>query len=196
VDAGELLVSKFTWQVTVLLSAIILAAGGIGAALVLRPAGVSHPPRPVAAVKRPATPKPSPSVAASPRIRHHPKPEPSAAVAPAPTGPAEPVLLIECNGNGVTEPPSYVLACGDGNGGLSGMTWSSWTSSGATGTGEYYENTCDPDCASGTFDDTPVTVVLSGPVIGDPSYFADMHVSGGAVDFSCTADQEGGMDCP
>jgi hypothetical protein len=193
VHAGKLPVSKYSWQATVLLAAIILAAGGIGAALVLRPAGVSHPSHPVAAVKRAATPKPSPSGAPSPRRTHHPKAEASGAAAPAP---AEPVLLIECNGNGVSEPSSYVLACGDGNGGLSGMTWSSWTSGGATGTGEYYENNCEPDCASGTFQDTPVTIALSGPVTGDPSYFADMHVSGGPIDFSCTADEDGGMNCP
>jgi hypothetical protein len=193
-------VSRYAWHATVLLAAIILAAGGIGAALVLRPAGESRPSHPVAVVKRAATPDLSPSLAASPRRTHHPRTHhptaaASAAVAPPPTGSAEPVLLIECDGNGVTEPSSYVLACGDGNGGLSGMTWSSWTSSGATGTGKYYANNCEPDCVSGTFVYTPVTVVLSGPVIGSPSYFADMHVSGGAIDLSCTADEMGGMDC-
>jgi hypothetical protein len=124
----------------------------------------------------------------------------SPAAAPAstrvPTSAAPEVLLIACNGNGVTEPSGSVLACGDGNGGLADLVWSSWTSSGGSGSGQYYENNCQPDCASGTFQYTPVTVVLSGPVNDDPAYFADMQITGGSLDISCTADADGGMDCP
>ena len=64
-----------------------------------------------------------------------------------------------------------------------------------TGTGQYYGNDCQPDCASGTFSYTPVTVVLSAPVPDDPAYYADMHVYGGLINFTCTANQDGGMDC-
>lgn len=146
----------------------------------------------------------------TPAAHHHPSAAPASSLAPAATTPPaattaptcmdtcgtpQPVLLIECNGNGVTQPASYTLACGDGNGGLSGMTWSTWTTGQATGTGQYYENDCQPDCASGTFVYTPVTVVLSAPVPDDPAYFADMHVYGGPINFTCTANQDGGMDC-
>lgn len=57
-----------------------------------------------------------------------------------------------------------MLACGDGNADLDHLTWSSWTSSGATGTGDYTHNLCQPDCAQGTFVSAPTTVRLSYPI--------------------------------
>jgi len=62
------------------------------------------------------------------------------------------------------EPARIVLACGDGNAFLAGLTWSSWTASRATATGYYTHNTCTPDCAQGTFVSTPASVTLADPV--------------------------------
>jgi len=72
------------------------------------------------------------------------------------------------------------LACADGNAGLSGLIWNTWTTSGTVGSGQYYENTCTPDCAGGTFVCTPVTVTLSDPLAtaDGGEYFTMMTVPG------------------
>lgn len=74
------------------------------------------------------------------------------------------------------EPPSIVLACGDGNAGVKDMSWSSWTATSATGTGDVYLNDCTPNCAGGTFHDYPATITLSD-VVGGPAgrLFSNMH---------------------
>jgi hypothetical protein len=62
------------------------------------------------------------------------------------------------------EPSSIVLACGDGNGRLESLTWSSWTPSGALASGVYTHNLCSPDCARGTFVSSPASVWLGYPI--------------------------------
>jgi len=84
---------------------------------------------------------------------------------PAPT--PVPSVLAECNRPGAgpaVEPTNIVLACGDGNASLTGLAWSSWGVSSATGSGEYTHNLCVPNCASGTFVSTPTSVELRYPV--------------------------------
>lgn len=75
------------------------------------------------------------------------------------------------------EPPAIVLACGDGNAGVKDMSWSSWSSTSATGTGDVYLNDCSPNCAGGTFHDYPATITLSD-VVGSQAgrLFSHMHV--------------------
>jgi hypothetical protein len=60
-------------------------------------------------------------------------------------------------------PRSIVLACGDGNLYLAGLTWSGWTARSATGAGLAHVNDCNPYCAAGHFHTYPVTVRLSRP---------------------------------
>jgi len=84
---------------------------------------------------------------------------------PAPT--PVPSVLAECNRPGAgpaVEPTNIVLSCGDGNASLTGLAWSSWGVSSATGSGEYTHNLCVPNCASGTFVSTPTSVELRYPV--------------------------------
>jgi hypothetical protein len=142
--------NKMIWPIAAVVCVAIAATGAVLVAHSLRPAAVTagRVPRP-AAVKH----DPSPSPAAR---RHHAR-RANVAARPASTStstsaPASPevMLLITCTGNGVFEPSSYMLACGDGNAGLSGLTWSSWTATGASGSGEYGVNDCTPDCAHGT----------------------------------------------
>jgi len=73
-------------------------------------------------------------------------------------------------------PPSYVNDCGypeyrpqsltqycaDAGTGVTKIKWSSWTSTRAVGTGSYYANQCDPNCADGKLLWAKVKVVLSG----------------------------------
>ncbi len=83
-----------------------------------------------------------------------------------PRGPV-PSVWAACNVPGsapAVEPSMIMLACGDGNAYLNHLTWSSWTSSGANGAGDYTHNLCQPTCAQGTFVSGPATVRLSYPI--------------------------------
>jgi hypothetical protein len=57
-------------------------------------------------------------------------------------------------------PETIILTCGDGGMLVMGIKWKTWTKKGATGTGIYSENMCDPNCAEGTRVEVPVTVRL------------------------------------
>jgi hypothetical protein len=84
----------------------------------------------------------------------------------APSGPV-PTVLAQCDqsiDNPDVEPALIVLACGDGNASLEHLVWSSWTATSATGRGQFVHNTCDPDCAEGTFVSAAATVRLAYPV--------------------------------
>jgi hypothetical protein len=64
--------------------------------------------------------------------------------------------------------PSYIGISGDSTLQISGITWQSWGSQQATGTGDWQVNNCVPDCAGGSWSNTPAIIVLSNPVnIGD-----------------------------
>jgi hypothetical protein len=74
------------------------------------------------------------------------------------------------------KPGSLTLACADGNNYLAHLSWSSWTSSSASGTGTQEVNDCVPYCAAGKFRGYPADVVFwrSEPVPGHPGqrYFS------------------------
>jgi len=61
----------------------------------------------------------------------------------------------------VQRPTEIMLTCGDGGMIVINIKWKTWTSSGATGTGTYSQNMCDPDCADGTRVEVPVTIKLN-----------------------------------
>jgi hypothetical protein len=99
---------------------------------------------------------------------------------PSPVPAAMAAVIYTCESQPLTQPTAYILACADGNGGLSDLTWNTWTTAGASGSGQYYQNTCTPDCASGTYTYTPVTVTLSDPLAtaDGGEYFTLMAISG------------------
>jgi hypothetical protein len=61
------------------------------------------------------------------------------------------------------KPRSLSLSCGDANNTLRQLTWSSWTSTKATGKGINDVNPCTPNCASSRTKPYPATVTLSHP---------------------------------
>ena len=63
----------------------------------------------------------------------------------------------------VQRPAEIMLTCADGGMIVTEINWQTWTQSGASGTGIYSENLCEPDCADGTRVEVPVTVKLSEP---------------------------------
>jgi hypothetical protein len=62
------------------------------------------------------------------------------------------------------KPKEIVLACGDGASLLRQLSWSSWTTTGASGKGQNAVNDCKPACFKGHFHNFPVKVTLSKPV--------------------------------
>jgi len=80
----------------------------------------------------------------------------------APAHGATPSYYNDCGLAGVVKPKSITQFCGDGGAGVSNIKWSSWGSTSAKGTGTYYINGCDPDCADGKISFSKVNVSLSG----------------------------------
>jgi len=73
-------------------------------------------------------------------------------------GPPPPTVIRADCVHEVSAPTRIVLACGDANAVLTGITWSKWGGALATATATLNANTCDPSCAGGTFKAYPVTV--------------------------------------
>lgn len=61
----------------------------------------------------------------------------------------------------VQRPEQIMLTCADGGMIVTDIKWQSWDAKGATGTGIYSQNMCDPSCAEGTRVNVPVIVNLS-----------------------------------
>ena len=98
-------------------------------------------------------------------------PPPSATVAPVDTSID---VYADCTRASV-EPTEIVLTCADLGQVLQGLHWTTWSSSGAIGTGTLVYNDCEPDCANGSHHRVPdTTVVLSTPV----------HSAGGGLVYS------------
>lgn len=57
-------------------------------------------------------------------------------------------------------PETLMIFCGDGGAYVDKITWTEWGQDGAAGTGEYFENLCNPDCADGEFVQIPVYIAL------------------------------------
>lgn len=58
-------------------------------------------------------------------------------------------------------PASIALACGDAGVGVENITWTTWTTSPATGQGTFWLKLCKPNCADGKIGTYPVAVKLS-----------------------------------
>ncbi len=74
---------------------------------------------------------------------------------------APPAYFNDC-GYPAYKPQSLTQYCADAGTGVVKIKWTSWTSTRATGTGSYYVNLCEPDCADGKLVWAKVKVVLSG----------------------------------
>ena len=61
----------------------------------------------------------------------------------------------------VQRPEQIMLTCADGGMIVTDIKWQSWDAKGATGTGTYSQNMCEPSCAEGKRVDVPVIVNLS-----------------------------------
>ena len=59
------------------------------------------------------------------------------------------------------KPESITITCADGGIFVEKIQWSTWSKEGATGTGIYSENLCEPNCAEGKRITAPVKLTLS-----------------------------------
>jgi hypothetical protein len=91
--------------------------------------------------------------------------------------PQSSVLVIDnCYDIGRIEPVSVLIACADGNVEMEGLSWSSWGSRMAFGTGIVDVNNCEPDCADGTFIAYPIRVKLSEPIRAESGELYFTHI--------------------
>ena len=59
------------------------------------------------------------------------------------------------------KPEVITLTCADGGLYVDEIIWSTWNKTGATGTGTFFENLCDPSCAEGEQVSAPVKITLT-----------------------------------
>ncbi len=59
------------------------------------------------------------------------------------------------------KPKAMTLTCADGGLYVDRIQWTSWSQKGATGTGIFYENLCEPSCAEGKQVSEEVKIKLS-----------------------------------
>ena len=177
--------------VTALVLVALAAAFLIGRTSGHAAAAPSPAHSPVAATP-PARPKPSPKPSVTfspPSPTHRAVPAASPSVTFSPPSPDGPIVYIyDCQGNAVPAPSDIVLACADGNMGVSGIQWTNWNTTQAVGYGTAYQNTCSPNCAEGSNATSPVAVTLSGWTNGSTNTFQTMTISGAT---GLTADLNG-----
>jgi hypothetical protein len=75
---------------------------------------------------------------------------------------AAPVKITDCD-HASTRPKALILTCGDANSALTGLRWSSFGGTSATGKGTLVVNTCEPNCAAGNGRRFAVAVTATGP---------------------------------
>lgn len=86
-----------------------------------------------------------------------------------------------CDGQPVSQPKTYTLACGDGGTLLEQLAWTGWGKAKATATGVQIQNSCQPSCAAGAPISAKATVTLSGLSSGHYTTLSVVTVKGTAV---------------
>jgi len=84
--------------------------------------------------------------------------------------PASKVLSWNCEIE-THKPELIFLTCADGGLYVEKIKWSTWTKDGATGSGIFSENLCEPSCAEGQRVEAPVNVVLSNLTEQNGKYY-------------------------
>ncbi len=159
----------------VLSLAFLLAAGGTALGFALAgssggtpgaAAGSTTQTRPAQIVPANTTaPSTSPATSTtSPASTAASTPASTAASTAASTTAQLPVLVV---GSYSGMKPTEIAYSGDGTNVVTGITWTSWTATGATGTGTSDIDSCVPNCAQAPPDNVTTTITLSAPVSGD-----------------------------
>ncbi len=105
----------------------------------------------------------SSAAASSPAVSSSSSPSQAASSSSPSSSAPLPVLVV---GSYSGMQPSEIAYSGDATNVVTGITWSSWTATGATGTGTSDIDSCVPSCAAASPDNVSTTVTLSDPVNG------------------------------
>ncbi|HEY1620998.1 MAG TPA: hypothetical protein VGG25_25460 [Streptosporangiaceae bacterium] len=143
--------SKYTWPVTVMVVAVILVAGAVVVALILR--GSPGSGTAGSAVSASAAASATASAASPPPATEQAAPLEEVKVCTAPA--------VACTGEMRTEPAQIGLSA-DGSGYLTSLVWSGWGTATATAAGTLQVNNCQPNCAQGSFSGYPAMVRATG----------------------------------
>jgi hypothetical protein len=71
------------------------------------------------------------------------------------------VRVLPCLGLPEVRPANYLMSCADANASWKKVKWASWGAKTALGTGDLYQNDCQPNCVSGHFHTYLARLVLS-----------------------------------
>ena len=71
------------------------------------------------------------------------------------------ITVLDCDHRARIRPAEINYACADNNGRVTRIIWTSWDTSHASGKATHHHNLCEPDCASGKFQDDPVLIELT-----------------------------------
>jgi hypothetical protein len=69
--------------------------------------------------------------------------------------------VLPCLGLPQVRPANYLMSCADANASWKKVKWASWGAKTALGTGDLYQNDCQPNCVSGQFHTYLAKLVLS-----------------------------------
>lgn len=159
----------------VLAVAILLGAGGAALAFALSgSSSTSHNTASVGASHSPTAPATSgvtnsSAAASSPATSSSSTTSttsPSQAASSTPASSSSAALPVLTVGSYVGLRPTEIAYSGDATNVVTGLTWSSWTATGATGTGTSDIDSCVPSCAAASPNNVSTTVTLSDPVSG------------------------------
>jgi hypothetical protein len=88
--------------------------------------------------------------------------------ASAPT--PEQILTWDCE-TAVYKPESITITCADGGIFVEKIKWNTWSKDGATGSGVFSENLCEPSCAEGQRVEAPVNLLLTNLTEQNGKYY-------------------------
>ena len=86
----------------------------------------------------------------------------------APT--SEQILTWDCE-TAVYKPESITITCADGGIFVEKIKWNTWSKDGATGSGVFSENLCEPSCAEGQRVEAPVNLLLTNLTEQNGKYY-------------------------
>jgi len=177
----------------VLAVAILLGAGGAALAFALSgnsstsqntaSGGASHSPTAPATNTGTNTGTNSSAAASSPATSSTSTTSPSQAASSTPASSSPAALPVLAVGSYSGMRPTEIAYSGDATNVVTGLSWSSWTATGATGTGTSDIDSCVPSCAAASPDNVRTTITLSDPVNGQFTHMTETR-NGSATSYT------------
>ena len=153
--------------IVVLTVAILVGAGAAALAFALSgrhttSSGTASGTTPAHSQTAPAT-TPAVTSSSAPVSPSSSSPSQSTSASASSSSTALPVIIV---GSYSGMEPTEIAYSGDSTNVVTGITWASWTATGATGTGTSDIDSCVPSCAAASPNPVTTTITLSGPADG------------------------------